>query len=109
MSRHIIIDGHNCLMSGGEFFSLPRKDAFVDMLRDYTREKDLRITLVFDSRSPVGSAFSERLGRLEILYPDSPDEADDLILDLIGKGRPAKTRGSSLPTAKSSAAPGGAA
>ena len=91
MSRHIIIDGHNFLLSGGEPFSLPKKDAFVERLRAYCSGKDLRVTVVFDSRSPANAAFSEQLSsRLEVIYAPYPEEADDVILRLVrglGEGR----------------------
>lgn len=84
MSSHIIIDGHNYLMSGGERFSLAKKDDFIHTLRCYTAQKNVRITVVFDSRNPAGSAFSELVStRLEVVYANYPEDADDVILRMI--------------------------
>ena len=91
MSRHYIIDGHNLLMSGGRRFSVAAKDEFIRNLSFYTAGKDVKATVVFDSRSPANAAFSEQLSsRLEVIYAPYPEEADDVILRLVrglGEGR----------------------
>ncbi len=82
-----MIDGHNLLMSGDRRFSLARKDELTERLRAYTRARDVRVTLVFDSRSPAGAAFSETLGeRMDVVYAPYPDEADDVILRRVREG-----------------------
>ena len=82
----VIVDGNNLL------HSLPRPHRSRAEVRQRTlelvRHEALKVVVVFDGPPPQGSPETEHLGRVTIRY-SAAEAADDVIIDMIPKGRAA--------------------
>lgn len=96
MSGHLIVDGHNLVLSGeipmgADPGSPEGRGELCALLSSYAREKGLRLTVVFDGR---GSGNTERTRQSfkggTALYSARGETADDVIRDL-ARGAPAGT------------------
>ena len=84
--QRIIIDGYNVLFADDRLRKAAlrnRKQGRVAMIRavtDYVRERDVKVTLVFDGRGTMVDADVVVQGKLQVVYSPDGETADDLIL-----------------------------
>lgn len=95
---HLLVDGYNLLhaaeglgklkpKSGRSPISLEdKRKCLLDKLKDYLMERDLEISVVFDSSEP-STFFPQRMryGYITIIFSDENQSADDLILQMCEK------------------------
>lgn len=92
MALHIIIDGYNLIRQSGELKALDRRniqlgrEALLDKLAAYRKQKNYRITVVFDGSAPMGPyPRRDTYKGITIIYSSGNATADDVIKDLSAK------------------------
>jgi len=87
--QKIIIDGYNVIYTDEGMRRTACKDPegarkqLVDKLRDYLRDRQAQVTVVFDGRGLMAETESVIPGKLQLIYSPSPGTADDLIVEAL--------------------------
>ncbi len=86
MGAHLIVDGHNLLMSGevpldGDPGSAAGREELCALLSAYARRKGFRLTVVFDGRGSAGRTRASFKGGTAV-YSGPSETADDVIREM---------------------------
>jgi len=87
--QEVIVDGYNVIYADPELrramLRQPQsaRERLATLLARYARERDIRVTLVFDGARPSSDSRSEVPGRLQVVFSRAGQSADDLILSMV--------------------------
>jgi len=87
--QKIVVDGYNVIFADDALRKIARGDIersrrkLVSMVAAYLKEKDLRVTLVFDGRGGMTDAEAVIPGKLQVVYSARYQSADELIVSMI--------------------------
>jgi predicted RNA-binding protein with PIN domain len=92
MALHVIVDGYNLIGRSSRYREDRRhametaRDRLIEDLRRYKRFKGFRITVVFDGSQTEGGGLpgSTTVKGIRILYSRGGQEADDVIVKMVG-------------------------
>ena len=94
MTPHYIIDGYNFIHQIPKFSNAmgqsleQARNLLISFMKTYLSAKHIQITLVFDGEKiGVAQAIDWSTNRLKIVFSHSPEKADPVIKQLIGKAK----------------------
>ena len=87
--QKIVVDGYNVIYADEALGKIARRDIersrrkLVSMVVAYLKEKELRVTLVFDGRGGMTDAETVIPGKLQVVYSARYQSADEVIVSMI--------------------------
>ena len=95
MDEHLVIDGNNLLPALRESGALPSpgRETLVRLLERWTKDRAIKVTLVFDGAAPPGPMARQLASTIIDVRFSAPRTADDVIVEMVQREpNPARLR-----------------